>query len=176
MFDYPKSEPFRREPLCSLRPVMAGDLEWMRRLRNRSDTRCWLGDDREISEAMQNEWWMKHRGAGYQVAGFGAVENVGVVRASVDGDRGFVGADLDPLYRGRGFGHTIFRAACHHVESLGAKELHLRVFLQNTAAVKIYLAAGFRFSAVDRVEEMEREVPSLGNVSLHYASMTRGSQ
>lgn len=159
-----------------LRDVSEGDLEVLRRHRNRLDTRCWLGDDREVSQEQQAAWWASSAGAGYHVVtAHAGLAIVGLVRVTdVSDGAACVGGDVLAWYRGAGLGHAVFDLACAQARLLGAHDLWLKVFLQNTAAVKIYLRAGFSFTPGYEIEPFERVLPGMTKpTKIHYARMEK---
>lgn len=160
----------------ALRPVEFNDLIRLRAHRNRPDTRCFLGSDREISADEQISWWERGGAESFRIAiRTSDATPVGLVRLTdLQGESACVGADVFAQHRGHGLGHVVFRLACDYAQLHGASDLWLRVFLQNTAAVKIYLSAGFRFTADQRIDEVVRHLPGRGGPSLvHYAHMER---
>jgi ribosomal protein S18 acetylase RimI-like enzyme len=60
--------------------------------------------------------------------GFGSIQNVGVV----------------PAYRGRGLGRALVRQALGGFRRVGLERAYLEVTAENTAAIRLYRAMGFR--------------------------------
>ena len=161
--------------MITLRPITADDLEMLREHRNRLDTRCWLGDAREVSAERQQEWFDYRRppGKAHQIAVLDGVD-VGVARAipmpvQAQGlERWWgVGADVFYAHRGRGLGHKVFHAACCYAKAGGAQKLWLKVFSENRRAVSIYKTAGFKIDSNAQVEVYHRgiELSPAGAVS-----------
>lgn len=160
----------------ALRRVEFEDLMRLRAHRNRADTRCFLGDDRTISADEQIRWWERKGAESFKIVTRNADNvDVGIIRLTdLELPHACVGADVFAAHRGQGLGHVAFGLACAYAEHLGARRLWLQVFLQNTAAVRIYLAAGFQFPADHKVAEMTRQIPGRPGPSLvHYAYMER---
>lgn len=60
--------------------------------------------------------------------GYGAVQNLGVT----------------PLHRSRGLGTALLRQALQGFRSVGLRRAYLEVTAQNTGAIRLYMALGFR--------------------------------
>jgi len=163
----------RQVSSVTLREVTEADLEMLRTHRNRDDTRCWLGSAAVISEEMQRAWWT-NGGANTMRIATSLGEDIGLARVDLVGEQACVGSDVFAKYRGRGLGHRVFDAACRYASDREAKMLWLQVFIENTAAVRIYLRAGFHFHPGHYVTEIPREIPGYSyRVNLHYAHMRR---
>ncbi|MFW6171502.1 MAG: GNAT family N-acetyltransferase [Planctomycetota bacterium] len=61
--------------------------------------------------------------------GYGAVQNLGVT----------------PLHRSRGLGTVLLYHALNGFQSVGLRHAYLEVTAQNTAAIRLYVALGFRY-------------------------------
>lgn len=163
----------QRAASVKLREVTEADLEMLRTHRNRDDTHCWLGRAVVISEEMQRIWWACGGANTMRIATL-LGEDIGLARVDLVGDQACVGSDVFSQHRGRGLGHRVFASACEYAIEREAKMLWLQVFIENTAAVRIYLRAGFHFHPDLHVTEMQREVPGYSHpVVLHYAHMRR---
>lgn len=155
-----------------LRDVTSDDLEMLREHRNQLGTRCWLGDDREISEADQRRWFESGGAQGVRIVMLG--HPVGIVRVSVSGE---VGCDVFEPYRGKGYGRRLFSAACGTTLALmgerSSYKLWLKVVLQNAPALRIYTKAGFVIPPGYPVEVLSsRRIPGRDQpVDLHYVYM-----
>lgn len=175
----------------TLRAVDADDLEMLRVHRNRPDTRCWLGNAREISEEAQREWFrlrpMNPTALhGVQIAMCSGVP-VGLVRTLPQVvnsqwlySQWSVGADVFYEHRGEGFGHRVFAAACSYAIAKGARTLLLQVFLENEKAMRIYEKAGFVVDPNEPVTVFCRTMPISAAFRdyterkiLHYVTMTK---
>ncbi len=166
--------------MITLRDVHEDDLEMLREHRNRWDTRCWLGDANPITPEAQRSWWalLRERAAGYKIACVSAYD-VGLVRVRKApplsssggsmvglGDLYSVGSDVFAAHRGFGHGRYVFDAACALARELGARELWLKVFVENARAVRIYTQAGFTFAPNMPVDVHCRTLPGEQRPSL----------
>lgn len=125
-----------------LREVREEDLVRLMNHRNEWDTRRWLENCRVVTLEDQRRWF-ETLSRSCRIAECEGVP-VGLVRISQDGMESYlVGCDVFGEFRGRGFGHHLFAAACQRARDYGAKSLSLWVFTENEAAVRIYRRAGF---------------------------------
>lgn len=179
-----------------LRAIEESDLAVLREHRNRLDTRRFLGDARPVTEAGQFVWWRLHDTASYRIAQQDGID-VGIVRVTdVTSTGACVGADVFSEHRGRGFGHLVFESACYAARErardawLKSRALQsppppdswypatltlwLRVFVENTAAMRIYTKADFEVDANDPVQVYCRQTRHDGAYDmLHYVRMTK---
>jgi len=141
---------------CVLRSIVREDLVMLREHRNRADTRVWLGDARTVSAEQQIAWYERHDPSCYKIALISDVP-VGLVRVThADPFSACVGSDVFAPYRGQGYGHVVFAAAC---ELAQRRSLWLRVFIENRRALVIYEKAGFVLDQNAPVEQYLRTIP-----------------
>ena len=137
-----------------LRPITDGDTERIVQWRNQPSVRRNFLDQRLFTAESHRAWLEKRVWTG-QVAQFIVLRrDTGEAIGSVylrDIDRQnsrceygiFLG---EASARGHGFGSEACRLACRHAfQTLGLRRVFLRVLADNTAAVRSYEKAGFRF-------------------------------
>lgn len=137
-----------------LRPVEAGDLEYLRRLRNHPETRKYLGDPRRITAADQTRWFRglevdrsrayylfeKREASGWVRLGMARTHDIDRANRSMG-----VGGDIAPAHRGQGYGTILYRLIFRL--GFGRMRLHrlwLHVLDTNPRARNLYKKVGFR--------------------------------
>ncbi len=137
-----------------LRPIRAGDLDYLRRLRNHPETRNYLGDPRRITAAQQKAWFRGLRGDrsrayylfekrqenSWLPLGMARTHDIDRRNRSVG-----VGGDIAPAHRGKGYGMILYRL----IFELGFRKrrmhrLWLLVLDSNDRARRLYRKLGFQ--------------------------------
>jgi RimJ/RimL family protein N-acetyltransferase len=140
---------FRHGNLC-LRPVVAGDLDRVRDLRNDGSTWIHLTDPRAVSPSDQAAWF---EGVGSKSGKFYFVvfddlhPFVGIVRLDEYDPQNRsirVGADVVPDLRGQGYGKAIYEAVQKYCfDMLNCHRIWLLVLDTNVVAKRLYGLMGF---------------------------------
>jgi ribosomal protein S18 acetylase RimI-like enzyme len=146
-------EPARR---IRIRPVVAQDREWVRKLMRER----WAGEEQVVDGEV-------FRPA--ELAGFVAVEGaarVGLVTYRIEGDVCMLGT-LDSLDEGRGVGTALVNAARAEAALAGCARLRVVTTNDNRCALGFYRSAGFRVTvvregAVDESRKLKPSIPLVG--------------
>jgi UDP-4-amino-4,6-dideoxy-N-acetyl-beta-L-altrosamine N-acetyltransferase len=134
----------------AIRPIEETDLDKMAQMR--ADSRIWmmLGDVSMITQKSQREWFNALQGdprRRYFVLGSGEVDFIGIVRMDeIDWvNRSIrIGGDILPDYHNQGYGTKMFELLKKYCfDYLNLRRLWLLVLETNSAALKLYLKAGF---------------------------------
>lgn len=128
-----------------IRPIENGDLEWIRKERNRPECRQWFRQDHIISQDEQYEWFETT-----SMRSFVVVEddvNVGVVSLShVDTTvrKCEFSIMITPEFRGRGYGRKALNDLLDHAfNDLNMRQVYSDVF-ENNPSRALYKDIGFR--------------------------------